>query len=402
MYKRLSSLHNKRYSEILQVLENTNLEFFGRTLREGTLVSRNIKNKTYWYFEKMTDGKLEYVYIGPDSVDISEQINLIKEIKPILLRQAKDLAQSGGYKFFGPAAKILSALGDAGLFAAGAVLVGTNAFLAYQNMLGVRWQTPRDFLSTGDIDFAQSSRFSFGIPLNVAEPLKKSLLGLAATPFRRSLLQKGDPWIYQVKDGDVGFDIEFLTPLTGPEPEESKTIKLPWLGVAAQPLRFMDYLIEGSSRVVVLPERGALLANVPDPGRFALHKLIVAERRPPGNFVKKAKDRIQASAIIQVLAETAPEILTMAWEDLVRDHPTWGKIVQESTLKLPKNILALPWVQKMMTDHNGGHLSVPAEHSARIRENLKAGIAEKNKEADTPDLHEAPLLIEEDDSHGPE
>lgn len=320
MYQKMSPLHNKRYSELLQTLEHTNLDFFGRVLREGTLVKRTINNRKYWYFKKMTEGQIEYVFVGPDTVDLSNYVSQVKETKPILIQQARDLVQSGGFRFRGTAAGILSSLSDAGIFAAGTVLIGTNAFLAYQNMLGIKWVAPKETLSTVDLDFANAKRFSFGVPINVSEPVRETLLKLNAKPKWKSLTQTGEPWIYQIQEGTTTFDIEFLTPLVGPEPKQSSTVPLSWLGVSAHPIRFMDYLVENSVRGAVVLERGAILVNLPDPGRFALHKLIVAERRLPESLLKKKKDRLQSGAMIEVLSKEAPEILDLAWIDLVRLH----------------------------------------------------------------------------------
>ncbi|MBL3684602.1 hypothetical protein F2981_18295 (plasmid) [Sinorhizobium meliloti] len=49
-------------------------------------------------------------------------------------------------------------------------------------------------------------------------------------------------------------------------------------GAAAQPLRFLDYLIYHPIRAVLLHGAGVLV-NVPAPQRYAIHKLIVASRR---------------------------------------------------------------------------------------------------------------------------
>ncbi len=334
MERRLSALHNKLYAELLQTLEYANLEFFGPTLREGTLTRRNINGKAYWYFKRMTNGVTDYIYVGPDTPALAEHMSTAKSTKTVLKQQTRALLGAGGFAYRGIASKVLGAMNDAGLFAAGTVLVGTNAFLAYQDMLGLRWGTPHETLSTGDIDFAHVTKLSVGIALNVVEPVRDSLLRLEAKPFHRSLTQTGSPWIYRIQDEAGAFDIEFLTPLVGREPKESKSVNIPWIGVGAQPLRFMDYLIEAPVRVALLVERGAILANVPDPGRFALHKIIVAERRPASLITKKRKDRLQAGAIIEELARNAPEVLRSAWEDLVQKHPKWGALVKAGSQSL--------------------------------------------------------------------
>lgn len=70
--------------------------------------------------------------------------------------------------------------------------------------------------------------------------------------------------------------VEFLTPMRGPT--EDAPADLPALGTGAQPLRFLDYLIYHEQPAAILYGSGALV-NVPDPARYAWHKLIISQRR---------------------------------------------------------------------------------------------------------------------------
>ncbi len=51
------------------------------------------------------------------------------------------------------------------------------------------------------------------------------------------------------------------------------------LNSAAEPVRFLDYLIEENQPAAV-PMGSGLLIRIPAPARFALHKLVVSRRRP--------------------------------------------------------------------------------------------------------------------------
>lgn len=85
------------------------------------------------------------------------------------------------------------------------------------------------------------------------------------------------------------------------------------LGLAAQPLRHMDYLVRDDTHRGLFFEPHAVLVNVPDAGRYALHKLAVAERRSRGpRSIRSHKDRRQAAALIEVLAEDQPGTLAAA------------------------------------------------------------------------------------------
>jgi hypothetical protein len=89
---------------------------------------------------------------------------------------------------------------------------------------------------------------------------------------------------FKVREGE--FKVEFLTPLTGPKTERRFEIRQ--LGVAAVPLRFLDYLTEEPVPVVALGRR-PFLVKVPSPARYAVHKLIVSQERRPWSL-KSQKD----------------------------------------------------------------------------------------------------------------
>ena len=82
--------------------------------------------------------------------------------------------------------------------------------------------------------------------------------------------------------------LEFLTPAFRPE-EEIRD--LPALGVSAQSRHFLTYLIADPIKAAVL-NRSGVLVQIPRPKRFAIHKLIVADRRRGGpDALKSVKDR---------------------------------------------------------------------------------------------------------------
>jgi hypothetical protein len=128
--------------------------------------------------------------------------------------------------------------------------------------------------------------------------------------------------------------VDFLTPLQGEEPETP--VFLPSLGVSAHPLRLLDYLIEQTAQAVVVGGPG-ILVNVPDPARFALHKLWLAGRRPVSEQPKAAKDLRQAESLLDVLLADRPEDLPPAWEAL-QDRTAARRQVQRSMERLPPSL----------------------------------------------------------------
>ena len=96
-----------------------------------------------------------------------------------------------------------------------------------------------------------------------------------------------------------GLRVDFLTPNEGRE--TGKPQALPALQTDAQPLRFLDFLIHDPEPAVILHGAG-IHVQVPAPARYAIHKLIVSQRRPDG-AAKRDKDLRQASALLEVLGQ---------------------------------------------------------------------------------------------------
>jgi hypothetical protein len=127
-----------------------------------------------------------------------------------------------------------------------------------------------------------------------------------------------------------GLRVDFLTPNEGPDTDEPQP--LPALQTDAQPLRFLDFLIHDPEPAVLLHGPG-IYVNVPAPERYALHKLIIAKRRPEG-AAKSDKDIHQAGALLDVLWQRRPHELNNAWKEAVDRGKTWRKYLFEGMLQL--------------------------------------------------------------------
>ncbi len=95
------------------------------------------------------------------------------------------------------------------------------------------------------------------------------------------------------------YDIDFLTPSFD---DDLKPTHLESLNVWAQGLHYLDFLIKDPMPAVSIYMEG-LLVQVPRPERYAVHKLIVSQKRQAGSGVKARKDLQQARAIIWAMAE---------------------------------------------------------------------------------------------------
>ena len=96
-------------------------------------------------------------------------------------------------------------------------------------------------------------------------------------------------------------------------PPNGEPVFLPSLGAWAEPVRYIDFLLEDVQIAVLLHAHG-ILAGVPAPGRFALHKLVVSQRRPSTFTEKTRRDLAQADSLLRVLLADRPGDLVLAGE----------------------------------------------------------------------------------------
>jgi hypothetical protein len=127
-----------------------------------------------------------------------------------------------------------------------------------------------------------------------------------------------------------GVRVDFLTPNVGPD--EAKPKAPPALQTDAQPLRFLDYLIAEPEQAAIL-HGGGILVQVPQPARFAVHKLIVSRRRAEGQ-AKRNKDLQQADELLQQLALKRADELRAAWREASERGKHWRKELLEGLVQI--------------------------------------------------------------------
>jgi hypothetical protein len=132
------------------------------------------------------------------------------------------------------------------------------------------------------------------------------------------------------------FKVEFLTPMRGPE--EDDRILLPAVGSWSQPLRFLDFLIYQEVEATV-PFEAGVAVRVPDPVRYAMHKLIISQHRR--DLTKARKDRAQAHQLLEVLAEDRPYDVRERWAELVARGPKWHALALAGLDGAPPHIRTL-------------------------------------------------------------
>lgn len=295
----------------------------------GAPTPRERAGRIYWYDRYRIGEDTKERYLGEDSESLRSRIEHHEKLKKQkeerrqertrlvrLLRSERFLGLDGA------TGSLVAALAKAGTFRLGGVLVGTIAFRLYEGELGLRLSLDQTAM-TKDIDIASFEKLSLAVGESVLPSLNEVLGGFDFEP--APALEPDKVWRWRQSSGEIY--IEFLTP-SFTEDEEVRELKA--LGVSARSLHHLNYLIAEPIPAAAVYRDGILL-NLPRPERFAIHKLIVADRRRDGPDSQKArKDLMQAELLISVLAEDRPGDLAAAYEDAMARGPRWRQRIEQS------------------------------------------------------------------------
>lgn len=325
----LSSIATSAYIDLLRLLKDDALSGI-----DGKPTLKKRGDKGYWYAARRVGTAMRFVYIGEDNDETRARIDEIEKLR----RTAKDrqaerarlvrlLRAEGMTPTDRATGSILSAMAKAGTFRLGGTLVGTNAFRLYEGELGLTLPLG-GMATTGDIDIAQFEKLSLALQDQVDPSLAETFSALKFDPLPG--LEKGRTWRWA--QGGSGQLVEFLTPAFGDE----SIRHLPALGVEAQGLNYLNHLIAEPIHAAVL-YRAGILVQIPRPERFAIHKLIIADRRPGGvDSLKTSKDREQAAFLIAAMAEDRPDDLANALTTAQEVGPRWREHIHNSLQRMPE------------------------------------------------------------------
>jgi hypothetical protein len=222
-------------------------------------------------------------------------------------------------------AQVVEGLARSGVFRLRGVLVGTIAYQTYAAMLGVRLRGA--LTQTSDVDVAQFLSVSIAVQ-DQTDSMEKVLKEIDPTFRKIPNLGHNAPTQYI---SSQQLRVDFLVPNQGADSDEP--LYLPALKTAAEPLRFLDFLIYEPVKAVLL-HGGGTAVTVPSPERFAVHKLILSRRRKSSE-AKADKDLRQAAVLLQILLQKRPEDLKRVWEEAVQRGPIWRELLQGGTAQLP-------------------------------------------------------------------
>ena len=325
-----SHIGTTAWADLLRMLKDSELS----ELR-GSPKLKTVGKKRYWYDQYRIGTEVVHRYIGEDSAALRSLLDRLGELSEQRKANAQDrsrlmrVLRAEGYLMAdAQTGQVVSALARAGVFRLGGTLVGTQAFRLYEGELGIRIGFGNTAV-TDDIDIASFERLSVALGDTVEDALLKVFSELKFAPVPS--LDKTKVWRWQQTDKSTL--VEFLTPSF----EEHEGIRdLPALGVSTQSLHYLNFLIAAPIQTPLL-YRSGVLVQIPRPERFAIHKLIVADRREGGpDQLKARKDRAQAALLIEVLSKERPLDLAEAYETAMEVGPAWRTRITASLKKMPE------------------------------------------------------------------
>lgn len=274
----------------------------------GTVLTRSNASGFAFYAHQFYDAlgaKRERYVAGPTgdedadraAGELRSRIEEVKRILPLIRLLAREGFQLADARTFAS----IAAMQNAGLFSAGAFLVGSHAYGTILNRLGVR---ATSYL-TEDVDLARSQRLELvDKETSLADILAKSGIEFVDVPG----LDPRAPSTAFKQRGRATFQVELLAPGRG---EEISSKPVPELAAHAVTLPHLGYLLAESQVTTLLAREGCVAVRVPLPERFAIHKLIVSQLRR-GRDAKARKDRAQALVLCAALGDLHPGALESA------------------------------------------------------------------------------------------
>ena len=308
------------YADLAQGFEFTDAE-------AGSITTRKIKGKSYLYVTSKDGAIRRQRSLGPaDNPRAQEEAGRIaaaaerarnmRTVVSTLKQKARIPAPTL------PVGRVLEVVSKAGLFKRGVTLVGTAAYQTYPCVLGS--YLPTAAFMTNDIDLSVVEFEPGENEEDLGSVLRR------ANPTFKPEWHTDDrlPKVFIASDG-LRVDI-----LTRQKRGKGISVQVDELGCAAVALSFQEFPAEDTLETVALYGSGVLV-RVPTPAKFAVHKLLVAQRRSAAD--KKQKDLRQAQELIDILIETDEQALQDALDDARSRGRAWKTAINASLREIGRD-----------------------------------------------------------------
>src|SRR5215204_6473166 len=299
-------------------------QVYAAVLRPGSVYRRTIKGVEYLYAKiPVGEGRIDlFLGRGDDEAAAAKALAIEEEAQRAAeRRRTVRMLRSRGLP--GPSSelgRVLDALAYAGIFAGGGVLVGTVAYQCYAPLVG--HNLPSSSLMTLDANLATASLV---LEANEQKPFE-AVLKHADKTFTGLPTLNSKALSSRFRSAS-GFLVDLLTPQL--RRSDANPMPLARLKAGAVPMQHLGWLIQAPVQAAALHGAGVPL-RVPAPARYAVHKLIVAQkRRDVGG--KRQKDLVQAKSLIEALQASDPFALTDAFEDArAQGQDGWRRPLERS------------------------------------------------------------------------
>ena len=265
----------------------------------GSLKQRTQSGNQYWVRSFTTaDGRSTDEYVGPvASVDRArvERLRRDIELAGALASGSAALRLFGYQRIDRKPAAVLQILFNRRLIRAGLTLVGSHAYGALLNELGIAAAGYR----TQDLDIARNRPLAVGLPggASFASLLKESGLDFVPVPGMPSDKPSAS---FKLPGADL-LAVDLLVPGS----RTGAVVPVPELGAHAQTVRLLDYLIDDAVDAIVLSPNQVIPVRIPAPERFTVHKLFSSQARRSDRD-KVRKDLGQAAVLAAAVEDEMP------------------------------------------------------------------------------------------------
>lgn len=278
----------------------------------GTLKQRTLSGRQYWVREHIrADGKKDDEYIGAADAGTVARLREEVELARALAAASGRLRLLGFQRIDRKPAAVLAVLFNRGLLASGLVLVGSHAYGALLNELGI----VAPGYKTQDIDLARAE------PLSLALPGPAGLQSLLDETGLRFVPVPGMPSHKPSASFKLPGAETLAVDLLVPGRRAGEVVAVKELGAYAQAIPLLDFLADDAVDAVVLSPNQVIPVRIPAAERFALHKLFSSQSRSGGDRDKIRKDLQQAATVAAAIEEETPGRMS----DAFRRVPAAGR-----------------------------------------------------------------------------
>lgn len=326
LFRRHDAASRAKYQDTVQLARSQKRVLAGTP---GTLKQRTQGGKRYWVREHIrVDGAKVDDYLGPvDSIAPArvEELRAEIELARALASSSAMLRLLGFQRIERNPAAVLAVFFNHGLHQAGLGLIGSHAYGALLNELGVQASAYR----TQDLDVARAAPLALALPSGGTFGSLLNETGLRFVPV------PGMPSMRPSASFKLPGAGQLMVDLLVPGSEIGQVVEVKELGGYAQTVPLLDFLIDAPLDGIVLSPNQVIPVRLPSPERFVLHKLFSAESRRTDRS-KVAKDREQAAVLAAALEEELPGHLMAAW----KEFPRQGRAAVKRSARTAARLLA--------------------------------------------------------------